>query len=54
MPAIIPIPAFTDNYIPIVRAGEPAGYAAAEARAGRPFAAAVNIFGALRERKNRL
>ena len=54
MPAIIPIPAFTDNYIPIVRAGEPAGVAAAEVRAGRPFADAVDIFAALRERKNKL
>jgi hydroxyacylglutathione hydrolase len=78
MPAIIPIPAFTDNYLWILRegrglrlptvpspiadervanpflcAGEPAVSAAADVRAGRKLADAVDAFAAPRGRKNK-
>jgi hydroxyacylglutathione hydrolase len=38
---------------PFLRAGEPAVFAAAQARAGRPLAGAVDAFATLREWKNR-
>ena len=49
MPTIIPIPAFTDNYIWLVRDD---AFAAAEAQAGRSLAGVVEAFAALREWKN--